>query len=29
LSMAGGLLLLTVFGAGGFSIDAKNKANES
>ena len=29
LSMAGGLLLLTVFGAGGFSIDAKNKTNES
>ena len=29
LSMAGGLLLLTVFGAGGFSIDAKNKSNES
>ena len=29
LSIAGGLLLLTVFGAGGFSIDAKNKANES
>jgi putative oxidoreductase len=29
LSMAGGLLLLTVFGAGGFSIDTKNKANES
>ena len=29
LSMAGGLLLLTVFGAGGFSIDAKNKVNES
>jgi len=29
LSMAGGLLLLTVFGAGGFSIDAKSKANES
>jgi putative oxidoreductase len=29
LSIAGGLLLLTVFGAGGFSIDAKNKPNES
>jgi putative oxidoreductase len=29
LSIAGGLLLLTVFGAGGFSIDAKNKSNES
>lgn len=29
LSIAGGLLLLTVFGAGDFSIDAKNKANES
>ena len=29
LSIAGGLLLLTVFGAGGFSIDAKNKAHAS
>jgi putative oxidoreductase len=27
LSMAGGLLLLTVFGAGGFSIDAKKEVN--
>ena len=27
LSMAGGLLLLTVFGAGGLSIDAKKEVN--
>lgn len=29
LSMAGGLLLLTVFGAGGLSLDAKTSANAS
>ena len=29
LSMAGGLLLLTVFGAGGYSIDAKAGAKEA
>jgi putative oxidoreductase len=29
LSMAGGLLLLTVFGAGGYSIDAKAAAKEA
>ena len=29
LSMAGGLLLLTVFSAGGLSLDAKTSANAS
>ena len=28
LSMAGGLLLLTVFGAGGYSLDAKTAAKD-